>query len=154
MKLFSSFFVAAALLSGAVFAAEKLTVSDAWTTAPLTSKGAMAVYFTIKNEGAATATISAVSTPFAKRAELHESSENKEGVMQMQQVKEVTIPAGESVEFKPHGLHVMLFDIKEKPAEGAAFPLTLYSMETTATTSVTVKPLEAKTATPKKEQCH
>lgn len=154
MKIFSSFFVVATLISVAACAEEKLTVSDAWTTAPLTSKGAMAVYFTIKNEGGGPALLKDVSTPFAKRAELHESSKGKDGVMQMKQVKEVKIAAGESVEFKPHGLHVMLFDIKEMPAEGATFPLSLQSVTSAIEASVTVKPLEEKSAEPKKHQCH
>jgi len=82
-----------------------------------------AAYFTL--HGAATADrLTAVTTPIAGRAELHQHvMEN--GVMRMGRVAAIAVPAGGTVVLKPGGLHVMLFDLKSTPKPGEAFPMTL-----------------------------
>ena len=82
-----------------------------------------AVYFTVRNEGAADRLLGA-ATPAAGKAELHEHL-HQNGLMKMQQVTAVDIPANGSVAFAPMGYHVMLFDLPKQHADGERFPLTL-----------------------------
>lgn len=65
-----------------------------------------------------------VSTPVAGAAEVHEM--RMEGdIMRMRQVAKVDLPAGQTVEFKPGGYHLMLMDLKQALKPGTAVPLTL-----------------------------
>ncbi|MCS6766425.1 MAG: copper chaperone PCu(A)C [Candidatus Protistobacter heckmanni] len=65
-----------------------------------------------------------VSTPAAGSAEIHEMK--MEGsTMRMRAVKQVELPAGQAVEFKPGGYHIMLLDLKRELKAGEKIPLTL-----------------------------
>ena len=58
--------------------------------------------------------------------ELHQMSINSAGVMSMRQVEALEIAAGEALELKPGGYHLMLMDLKKKPlAAGDTFPIVL-----------------------------
>ena len=46
-------------------------------------------------------------------------------VMRMRQVDAVDVPAGETVELKPGGLHIMFVDLKAPLKAGDSFPMTL-----------------------------
>lgn len=58
-----------------------------------------------------------------------------EGTMRMQQVDKIDLPAGESVELKPGGYHIMLMDLAAPLEEGTTIEITL---EFEKATSVTV----------------
>nr|GFD48743.1 hypothetical protein [Tanacetum cinerariifolium] len=75
----------------------------------------------------------------AGAAQLHEHV-NKDGLMKMQQVQTVDIPAGGEVKFAPMAYHVMLLDLKDrsKLTDGQSFPLTLH-FEKTGDVTVDVK---------------
>ncbi|MGG2399083.1 copper chaperone PCu(A)C [Pseudomonas sp. SH1-B] len=81
-------------------------------------------YFVIHNNGSESDRLLGVSTPVAGKAELHEHV-HADGVMKMQKVQDVTIPAGGEVKFAPMGYHVMLFNLKQQAKDGERFPLTL-----------------------------
>ncbi|MDP9942077.1 copper(I)-binding protein [Pseudomonas sp. 3400] len=83
-----------------------------------------AAYFVVHNKGSEADRLLAVSSPVAGKAELHEHV-HADGVMKMQQVQDVAIPAGGEVKFEPMGYHVMLFDLKQQAKDGERFPLTL-----------------------------
>jgi len=83
-----------------------------------------AAYFVVHNKGSEADRLLGVSTPVAGKAELHEHL-HADGVMKMQQVQDVVIPAGGEVKFEPMGYHVMLFDLKQQAKDGERFPLTL-----------------------------
>jgi copper(I)-binding protein len=83
-----------------------------------------AAYFVVHNKGSEADRLLGVSTPVAGKAELHEHL-HADGVMKMQQVQDVVIPAGGEVKFEPMGYHVMLFDLKQQAKAGERFPLTL-----------------------------
>ncbi len=61
----------------------------------------------------------------AGKAELHEHL-HADGVMKMQQVPAVSIPAGGEVQFAPMAYHVMLFGLQRQAKAGERFPLTLH----------------------------
>lgn len=83
-----------------------------------------AAYFVVHNQGSEADRLLAVSTPVAGKAELHEHV-HADGVMKMQQVQDVIIPAGGEVKFAPMGYHVMLFELKQQARDGERFPLKL-----------------------------
>ena len=64
------------------------------------------------------------TTPLADRFELH-SMTMQGDVMQMRQVEAIALPAGQKVELKPGGLHVMLIGLKQPLALGSKVPVTL-----------------------------
>ena len=53
-----------------------------------------------------------VSTPVAGAAEVHEMKMEGD-VMRMRAVAKLDLPAGQTVELKPGGYHVMLMDLKQ-----------------------------------------
>ena len=54
-----------------------------------------------------------------------DDSEEGMGMMMMQEVEAIELPAGESVALEPGGLHVMLIDIAQPLEIGQKFDLTL-----------------------------
>jgi periplasmic copper chaperone A len=64
------------------------------------------------------------STPVAERFELHTMSMEGD-VMKMREVAAIELPAGQPVELKPGGLHVMFIGIKQPLKLGSKVPVTL-----------------------------
>jgi periplasmic copper chaperone A len=64
------------------------------------------------------------STPLAQRFELHTMT-MKGDVMEMREVDGIDLPAGQKVELKPGGLHVMLVGLKQPLKVGTKVPVTL-----------------------------
>ena len=66
-----------------------------------------------------------VSTPAAGRVEIHESKVES-NMMMMRELKEgLPLPAGQAVELKPGGNHIMLLALENPLIEGQTIPLTL-----------------------------
>lgn len=66
----------------------------------------------------------AASSPVAGRVELHTMRMDGD-VMRMRQVESIEVGAGQTVELKPGGLHVMFMDLKAPLKSGSSFPLIL-----------------------------
>ena len=96
----------------------ELTVSDLWAR-PGIEEGNSAVYFVIDNKTSADEQLLSASSEAATHVELHLSSMSDDGTMVMQQQESIPIPAGDSVELKPGGLHVMLIELRQdlKPGD-------------------------------------
>ncbi len=95
------------LFAGVAFAGD-VTVRDAWTRASAPGQTVAGVYFDIAS--VADARLVAVQTDLTEAAEIHRMS-MEDGVMRMRAVGSVTLPAGQTVKFRPGGYHVMLFDL-------------------------------------------
>lgn len=126
--LLSAAFVCTALASSAT-AAEvtigDLTVGNAWTRATPPNAMAGGGFLVITNKGNADDKLIAASAPVTERTELHEMAVI-DGVMKMREMEGgIPVPAGETVELKPGGLHVMFMDIKQPLKEGETLPITL-----------------------------
>jgi copper(I)-binding protein len=65
-----------------------------------------------------------VSAGVAKEVELH-TMEMDGNVMRMRQIPSIDIPAGQVVELKPGGKHVMFVGLTQTLKNGAHFPVTL-----------------------------
>ena len=63
-------------------------------------------------------------SPVAKIVEIHEMKMVGD-VMKMQAVPGVELPAGQTVELKPGGYHIMMMELKQQMKEGDSVPLTL-----------------------------
>ena len=111
-------------LSGTARADELVTVEGAWSRAlpPVVKVGA--AYLKVSNAGAAGVVVIGAAASIAERAELHEHT-HVDGMMRMRQVTRVEVPAGATVSFEPHGLHVMLFGLREPLKAGSQYQLTL-----------------------------
>lgn len=120
----------AALLSPSLFAnahdysVGNLHIEHPWSRAMPPVAPTAAAYFVVHNKGSDADRLLSASTPMAGKAELHEHI-HADGLMKMQQVQNVEIPAGGEVKFEPMGYHVMLFNLKQQAKDGERFPLTL-----------------------------
>ncbi len=100
-----------------------IKVEQAYTRSTVPGQMAAGGFMKIENKGAADQLVSA-SSPVAGEVQLHEMA--MEGnVMKMRQVKDITVPAGGSVELKPGGLHLMFMNIKAPLTAGESVPVKL-----------------------------
>ena len=97
--------------------ANGLTVAEAWAPATPPGSSTAAVYLEIVNAGANDERLIGARTDVAARIEFHTHT-HRDGMMAMEQVASVIVPSGESVTFKPHGLHLMLFDVRQELKPG------------------------------------
>lgn len=110
------------LLALASPALAQVEVKDAWIRATVSQQKATGAFMRLT---AAQATrVVQVSSPVAGVAEIHEMSMT-DNVMRMRAVTALDLPAGQTVELKPGGYHVMLLDLKQTIKEGDVVPLTL-----------------------------
>lgn len=82
-------------------------------------------YMAITNHGDSDVIFTSATTPRAKNVSIHEST-MKDGTMSMRPLKDgLAIPAGETVELKPHSYHLMLEKLNGPLKEGESVPLRL-----------------------------
>ncbi|HEX8543470.1 MAG TPA: copper chaperone PCu(A)C [Pseudomonas sp.] len=122
-----SFLLPASFANADESKAGELSISQPWSMELPPNAPTVAAYFVIHNDGQQPDRLLSVDTPIAATAQLHEHV-HANGLMKMQQVQAVEIPAGGDATFAPMGYHVMLLDLKDKSklTEGAHFPLTLH----------------------------
>jgi len=101
-------------------------VSKAWARATVPGQKVGGVYLEIRSSR--DARIVAVKSPVAASAEIHSMS-NDGGVMRMRQLESLPLPAGETVELKSGGNHIMLLEIKRQLKSGDKVPVTLIVQE-------------------------
>jgi len=99
-----------------------LDVKDPWTRDTVGGVKNAAVFMTITSS-TADRLISA-ATPAARKTDLMTMG-GSGGVMQMEYLRGIDIPAGKAVSLNPSGFHVWLADLRQPLKTGDAFPLTL-----------------------------
>jgi len=97
---------AAALIGGCSSAP---SVDAAWVRLPAVAGRPAVAYATIAG-GSAGVALTAVSTPAARRVELHRSMTGDHGMSTMRPVERLPIDKGQVVKLAPGGIHAMLFD--------------------------------------------
>lgn len=104
-----------------------LQIIDPWSQELPPNAPTAAVYFELRNRGLEDDRLLSVDTPIAALAQLHRHV-SSDGMMKMQEVEGVTIPAGGHATFAPMAFHVMLLELKLlSPLQaGQHFPLTLH----------------------------
>jgi periplasmic copper chaperone A len=86
--------------------------------------GSSQIVLTVTNRGDGDDRLLEAETPAALDVEVH-LTEIEDGRATMAVLDEVAIPAGETVRFRPGGLHLMLVVPDETVTEGGTFELTL-----------------------------
>ncbi|MBV6396534.1 MAG: hypothetical protein HFACDABA_02132 [Anaerolineales bacterium] len=119
-----------------------IEVKNPWARAALTGENS-AVYFEIRNGLSEADEVIGVSSEVAEAVEVHFSSLNADGVMQMKRQDSVPLEAGAEVTFAPGGLHVMLIGLVRDLNAGDSFSLTLhFKHHADLTLAVTVQGME------------
>ena len=123
-RLTTPLLLAATLLASAVQAqnAAPVAVEGAWARASVQGQMASGAFMRLTSPEA-TRLVRAES-PVAGVVEVHEMKMDG-NVMKMRALPGLDLPAGQAVELKPGGYHVMLMDLKAPLAKGASVPLTL-----------------------------
>jgi copper(I)-binding protein len=131
----------------ALAVAAALTVSDAWSRPAI---GTGVVYMRVNNRGDAPDRLDAARTPVARVVEIHQSMDESKsmagmkmtGVMSMQRVRALTIPAHGTVALAPGGYHLMAIDLRHDLHPNTRFPLQLHFARAGWTTvTVQVRPI-------------
>lgn len=106
----------------AQWANAQVTVTQPWVRAMAPGQNTAAAYMQIRSTEQAV--LVSVASPVAKTAGAHQTSiEN--GVMKMRAVARLALPAGQAVELKPGGYHIMLMDPAKPLRPGDIVPITL-----------------------------
>lgn len=103
-----------------------LNIKNVWARASIPSSRNSAAYFEIVNNTDKEYVIISASTSVANNVELHNSFVDEKGISRMTSIDKVVVPAGSTIEFKPGGMHVMLFNLKKSFNQGDKFNLTLF----------------------------
>lgn len=127
---------------------DALSLKDPWSRVTAPGQTAGAVYLTIESKDGDTVTKASVPASIAGMAQLHETTKDSGsgsgdmtgsmdktettdsgamagGMQGMKEVPSIAIPAGEAVELKPGGYHIMLMELKAPIKDGQKFPVTL-----------------------------
>lgn len=119
---FATPLLAALVLLGSVSAYAEVTVAEPWVRATVPAQKATGAFMQLKSD--ADARLVSATSPVAGVVEIHEMVMDKD-VMKMNAIDGLALPAGQAVELKPGGYHVMLMDLKGQVKEGDQVPLTL-----------------------------
>ncbi|MBX9872371.1 MAG: copper chaperone PCu(A)C [Burkholderiaceae bacterium] len=122
MQLIKNLLVA--LTAFIVFAvqAQTVEVKDAWARATVPGQKASGAFMKLQaREGTR---LVGASSPVAGVTEVHEMKMEGD-IMRMRAVAGLDLPAGQTVELKPGGYHVMLLDLKVALRKDSSIPLTL-----------------------------
>ena len=124
MKPHIAAFAALTLLIAPAAFAETM-VEHVWVRATSGLGRVTAGYGVIANTGAKADKLLSVTTPDAKMAEIHESKNQmaRGGVISMEPVNAVPIPAGGKLDMKPGGFHVMIMQLSRPLKAGETLPL-------------------------------
>lgn len=112
------------LLISAVVQAAALGVKDAYVPEPPPGQTMAAMFLTVTNPLSQSLALVAATSPLASRVEFH-THVHANGLMKMQALPRVELPAKRDTEFKPGGLHLMLFGLKRALKAGEDVPVTL-----------------------------
>jgi copper(I)-binding protein len=117
--------VLAAPLLAHNFAIGKIVIGHPWTRETAATQSVGGGFLTIRNGGKTADRLVSASSSAAAEVQIHTMSMDG-GVMKMRQLKDgIAIPAGQTVELKPGGLHIMFIGLKRPFKKGAQIPATL-----------------------------
>ena len=117
-----SLFMFIASLSSAAFA--ELVVEDAYVRGLPPGVETTAAYMTLRNTGDTAMELTGATSPIAGHVMLH-TTMNHDGMLHMQHVMSVSIPAHGEIILESGGLHLMLTDLKQSVTQGTDVELTL-----------------------------
>jgi copper(I)-binding protein len=107
---------------GSLPALADVTVADAWVRATVPQQMATGAFMRLTSDGSAR--LVAADSPVASVVEIHEMIMDG-NVMKMNAVPGVDLPAGQVIELKPGGYHVMLMGLKQQVKDGDEVPVSI-----------------------------
>ena len=113
-------FLAASLLASAAQA--QVTVAMPWVRTTVAQQSTTAAYLTITS--AQGGKLVSASSPVAAAVDVHEMKMEGD-LMKMRMVDALPLPAGQPVEFKPNGYHLMMTGLKAPLKAGDVVPIKL-----------------------------
>ena len=114
-------FLAAAMLASAAAHAQ-VTVDKPWVRTTVAQQTTTAAYLTITS--AKGGKLVSASSPIATSVDVHEMKMDGD-MMKMRAVDTLALPAGQPVELKPNGFHMMLTGLKAPVKAGDVVPIRL-----------------------------
>ena len=102
-----------------------LKVEGAWIQAVPDVSSATAAYLTLANLGTTPLELIGARTTIAERLEPMITTTVKSGMMGMEQVPSLPIPAGGKLVLQPGGNHLMIMELKQHPSPGDKVKITL-----------------------------
>ena len=100
----------------------QVTVEDPWVRGTVPQQQATGAFMMLTAES--DARLVAAESPVAGVVEIHEMAMEND-VMKMREIPGLDLPAGQTMELKPGGYHVMLMQLKEQMVGGAVVPISL-----------------------------
>ena len=113
---------ASLLLACSALHAQTVEVKDAWVRSTVPGQKGTGAFMSITAKDGAK--LVGISSPVAGIAEVHEMKMEGD-IMKMRALPLLDLPAGQSVQLKPGGYHLMLMDLKQPLPQGSTVPLTL-----------------------------
>ena len=110
------------LLASSALHAQNVEVSNAWVRSTVQGQKGTGAFMNITAKDGAK--LVGVSSPVAGVAEVHEMKMEGD-IMKMRALPVLDLPAGQTVQLKPGGYHLMLMDLKQPLSKGSTVPLTL-----------------------------
>jgi len=114
--------IAALALAAGCAQAQNVEVRDAWVRSTVPSQKASGAFMKLTAKQGTR--LVGADSPVAGITEVHEMKTVGD-VMTMRAVDALELPAGQTVELKPGGYHVMMMDLKTALKTGSTIPLTL-----------------------------
>ena len=112
------------LLSSGFASAKRVSVESPFVREVPPGIQTSAFFLTLTNESNKKLSLVKASSDVANNVELHEHV-HKDGMMQMRQVKQISIPANGKTILKPGGYHIMLIGLTRKIKSGDSVNITL-----------------------------
>ena len=135
----------AAMLFAAPAVHAQVNIAEPWVRATVPEQKVTAAFMKITSP--VDAKLVDVRTVRGGRTEIHEMAMVGD-TMKMRQIPELPLPAGATVELKPGGFHVMLFELAAQAKEGDIVPLVLVietgGKQETVEVNAVVRPLNNK----------
>jgi periplasmic copper chaperone A len=136
-------FIALLLASCSLHAQPQLSWSAGHANAPIPGQEATAGYLTVINSGDEEDTLIGFSSAAAAMVQLHETSMNN-GMMSMNHIESIVVPAGGSVHMQPGGFHLMIMGVDKEAFMADSLDIDLhFASGTTITATLPIKSMHA-----------
>lgn len=113
---------ALSLFSVSAFAQPSVHISEPWARATVQGQQAGGAFLTLQSQHADV--LLSVSSPASARMEIHEMRLEND-VMRMREIPQLALPAGQTVELKPGGYHLMFQGLHQALQAGSEVEVTL-----------------------------
>ncbi len=115
-------FILSSVVSTQSLANPRLNIESAYVTALIPGQETSAGYLSITNSGDQDQVLQSFSTSAAQMVQLHTTTMSN-GMMSMDKVNDLVVPAGGSIEMQPGGLHLMIMGVDKESFAGESLDM-------------------------------